>query len=430
MTFGSGDCGQLAHGMDSDEDTMVKFPRIVYSLRDKKVCNIACGGLHNAVLTETGQVYTWGCADDGSLGRVGTESIPHLVEKLKDFVVVSLACGDGQTLAVTTTGEVWGWGCYKDKEGKKFFNPTEQAIASGKPWTSIRNHCAEPILIQGLAGKNVIDVACGAAFCLCRCSDGSLYSWGMAECGELGRKVCDIRQGDGENVTYDLEGIHRTMLTPGFMYKVKSGSEDVELSKAREGVDYVVVRDAKSIGCGSYHTLVVEVGGTVLSCGLNNYSQLGLGGTKPRSLLHTIQALAHVNVISVKGGTYHTLILTSEHKMLTFGRSDYAQLGISRPDLQAAGAFSEEPVEPVLPAGVEVIDIACGGHHNLALTSTHEVYSWGYGDMLALGHGDDKDEPVPKKLNFSKAKLSNMKVSVVAGGGQHSALIAQVAPGN
>jgi regulator of chromosome condensation len=33
LTFGSGDCGQLAHGIESDDDLMVKYPRIVYSLR-------------------------------------------------------------------------------------------------------------------------------------------------------------------------------------------------------------------------------------------------------------------------------------------------------------------------------------------------------------------------------------------------------------
>ena len=38
-------------------------------VRDKKVYGIACGGIHNAVYTTTGQVYTWGCADDGALGR-------------------------------------------------------------------------------------------------------------------------------------------------------------------------------------------------------------------------------------------------------------------------------------------------------------------------------------------------------------------------
>jgi regulator of chromosome condensation len=33
LTFGSGDCGQLAHGVEEDDDLMVKFPRVVYSLR-------------------------------------------------------------------------------------------------------------------------------------------------------------------------------------------------------------------------------------------------------------------------------------------------------------------------------------------------------------------------------------------------------------
>ncbi|RYG69548.1 hypothetical protein EON64_02405 [archaeon] len=80
LTFGSGDCGQLAHGTERDEDLTVKYPRTVYSLRDKKVVGIACGGIHNAVYTEAGQVFTWGCADDGTLGRKGEESVPMLVE--------------------------------------------------------------------------------------------------------------------------------------------------------------------------------------------------------------------------------------------------------------------------------------------------------------------------------------------------------------
>jgi hypothetical protein len=84
MTFGSGDCGQLAHGVNSDEDLMVRFPRVVFSLRDKRVSRISCGGLHNAVCTEDGLVYTWGCSDDGSLGRVGDENEPLLVQSLAD----------------------------------------------------------------------------------------------------------------------------------------------------------------------------------------------------------------------------------------------------------------------------------------------------------------------------------------------------------
>jgi regulator of chromosome condensation len=131
---------------------------------------VACGGLHNAVVTEYGQVYTWGCDDDGSLGRKGDESVPFLVDKLKDVCVINIACGDGQTIAVSSSGDVYGWGCYKDKEGKKWFNPS----SDGGP---IRRAQDTPMLIQGVSG--VLDIACGSSFNVARCKNGAVYSWGI-----------------------------------------------------------------------------------------------------------------------------------------------------------------------------------------------------------------------------------------------------------
>lgn len=57
---------------------------------------------------------------------------------------------------------------------------------------------------QGIS-SHVIDIACGSAFNLARCSDGTVYSWGLGECGELGREVCLMKK-DGE---YDVAGILR-----------------------------------------------------------------------------------------------------------------------------------------------------------------------------------------------------------------------------
>ena len=78
-----------------------------------------------------------------------------------------------------------------------------------------------------------------------------------------------------------------------------------------------------------------------------------------------------------------------------------------------------------------VTAISCGGNHNLALTQSNSVYTWGYGDMLALGHGKETDEKIPRKLNFaskgSKDNISSITVTQIAGGGQHSAVIGKVA---
>lgn len=63
---------------------------------------------------------------------------------------------------------------------------------------------------------------------------------------------------------------------------------------------------------------------------------------------------------------------------------------------------------------MQILSIACGGNHNLALAKDGSVYTWGYGDMYALGHGLEKDEPKPRKLNFTKAKISNITITQVS----------------
>merc|ERR1719502_1172430 len=85
----------------------------------------------------------------------------------------------------------------------------------------------------------------------------------------------------------------------------------------------------------------------------------------------------------------------------------------------SAGASCEEPRFVPIPSADSSLNnisntkskksafvkqIACGGNHNFAITDTNDVYSWGYGDLLALGNGKDQDEPVPKKLSLAKAK--------------------------
>ena len=416
LTFGSGDCAQLGHGTEEDEDLMVKFPRVVLPLRGVKVCGISCGGLHNAVWTEQGLCYTWGCSDDGSLGRVGDETTPLLVQALADAheFVIGVACGDGQTVAVGTSGRVWGWGCYKDKEGKKFFNPSTDAASQVG---DIKKQQNDPLLIQGLA--NVVEVACGSAFNLALCADGAVYSWGLGECGELGRPTQPLKKpakGD-EEAKYDLEHILRHHVTPGRMLLA--------------GTAQAPVGGVKAIGCGAYHSLLVCVGGSVLACGLNNYAQLGLGpsNTVQQALLTSVAALDGLGVVGVKGGVHHSLVLTAAGAVYAFGRSDSGQLGVATAGNDEAGSFSGVPVRVSFGGDVVVASIACGGNHNLAVTAAPgacEVFTWGYGDMLALGHGQEKDEATPRKINFAKAKIGHIAVTQVAGGGQHSAIIGQV----
>jgi regulator of chromosome condensation len=120
---------------------IVKRPRLNELLDIEKVgvVAIAYGGMHGAVLTHDGKVYTWGVNDLGALGRMTKakdeklkdadaesdsedeeevplnedESTPKLVEFPEGTVITRIACSDSATIAVTETGFVYGWGTFR-----------------------------------------------------------------------------------------------------------------------------------------------------------------------------------------------------------------------------------------------------------------------------------------------------------------------------
>lgn len=71
--------------------------------------------LENSFLT---QVYTWGCNDEGALGRVtssnnGEEFIAGPVQDIETVNVIMVSAGDSHTMALSDKGTVYGWGTYR-----------------------------------------------------------------------------------------------------------------------------------------------------------------------------------------------------------------------------------------------------------------------------------------------------------------------------
>ena len=109
--LGSGECDQLGKfatrqffnrfsclcliGLEFDEDDVMEIKRarkielfnndegdaIPASIGSKiAISRMECGGMHTVVLTPMGTAYSWGCNDDGALGRTdGNDSLPGLV---------------------------------------------------------------------------------------------------------------------------------------------------------------------------------------------------------------------------------------------------------------------------------------------------------------------------------------------------------------
>lgn len=84
----------------------------------------------NLVLVELSlislKVYTWGCNDEGALGRkTGEEDeyLPGLIERIGDVKVVQVSGGDSHTAALTSSGSVYCWGVFRVSETFLSFIP-------------------------------------------------------------------------------------------------------------------------------------------------------------------------------------------------------------------------------------------------------------------------------------------------------------------
>lgn len=73
--------------------------------------------------------------------------------------------------------------------------------------------------------------------------------------------------------------------------------------------------------------------------------------------------------------------------------------------------------------GKQIINIASGNFHSIAVTKTGAVYSWGFGGHGQLGVGSQTNASVPKKLHPSH--FQPMQVESVFCGANHSAAVAK-----
>ncbi|XP_023155082.1 probable E3 ubiquitin-protein ligase HERC4 [Amphiprion ocellaris] len=114
FSWGRNDCGQLGLGDSTDRST----PTSVQCLNMKKTVHVSCGKDHTAILTKHGSVFTFGSGQFGQLGHNSTrnEVRPRLVAELWGAKVIKLECGRNHTLVLTDTRKVYSFGC--DDQGQ------------------------------------------------------------------------------------------------------------------------------------------------------------------------------------------------------------------------------------------------------------------------------------------------------------------------
>ncbi|CAL7951444.1 unnamed protein product [Xylocopa violacea] len=131
-----------------------------------------------------------------------------------------------------------------------------------------------------------------------------------------------------------------------------------------------------SIACGDEHSAVICQSGRLFVFGSNDWGQLGLGHKNHIGKPSCVKALKPEKVTHVACGRAHTLICTDAQKIFACGSDQEGQLG------RGTSAIGDSSSTPVLvydsgTTGSEIVQIAAGSHHSLALTNSGGVFAWG-----------------------------------------------------
>jgi len=86
-----------------------------------------------------------------------------------------------------------------------------------------------------------------------------------------------------------------------------------------------------------------------------------------------------------------------EGQVYTWGYNDYGQLGWGLSGFEKVGQQKPNRVKGLLEEE-EVVDIACGGGHTVAVTKDKKVYGWGSNVSGQLGHGMKQVFPEPTEV--------------------------------
>jgi len=158
--------------------------------------------------------------------------------------------------------------------------------------------------------------------------------------------------------------------------------------------------DFIKIAAGSAHTVALKSDGTVWAWGWNHFGQLGDGTDINRTI--PVQVVSPdgdghlLDIIEIAGGSDHTIALKSDSTVLTWGSNEYGQLG----DGSTSDSYS--PVQVVGPSGVGyltgIIAIAGDMYHTIALKSDSTVWTWGRNSSGQLGNGTTTNSSTPVQV--------------------------------
>lgn len=329
------------------------------------------------------------------------------------LVFNAIATGYHHTCGLQAGGRIWCWG--SNEHGQLGSNAPMQRCAGDQFACS-----GAPVAVEG--GQSFVRVAASILHTCAIDTAQQAWCWGFGLGGQLGdgrreNSTLPVAVAGGHRfvaITASGAGYVTCALTSGGEAWCWGADTDGMLGNGTSTGSTVPVRAANalsvtSISIGQRHACAVSTSGEAWCWGLNWFGNLGVGsaggeGGLTRSTT-PVRVTGGLSFSQIAAGGEHTCALT------TTGQAHCWGLG-SLTGTVGAGSYVSSPV--AVDGGQEYVEISTGFAQTCARTAAGELDCWGENLAGNLGNGTfiDSAQPVPV--------LSPDTMAQVAAGGSHT----------
>ena len=288
-----------------------------------------------------------------------------------------LSAGLSHTVYVDETGTLWAWG---SNQASQLGTETQETSTDleGNPIP----YASQPLAVM----EGVVSASAGADFTVALKADGTLWTWGGNDEGQLGTgttegsatpvqvldQVTAVVAGDYHVAALRTDG---TLWTWGdnLFGQLGDGTQDSRPTPQQ------ILTDVTAVNLGGYHAAALRTDGTLWMWGSNIDGQLGTGQATEVLQTQPVQVPLNGAVLAVAAGTGHTVAILEDGSLWVWGRNDQGQLGLD-PD---TAALVPQPTQVTESTGA--VDVAAGTYQTACLLSDGTLLTWGAQRLLGSG---------------------------------------------
>lgn len=296
-TWGYNQYGNLGRGPLVDTSSPVQLG----SLTNWASVNISKRYFYMGAIKTDGTLWMWGNNSQYGLGdgTATTRSSPVQIGSLTNWS--KLSCGEYHTMAIKTDGTLWAWG----------------ANVHGQCGTNTSgNYYSSPVQVG--SDTNWIDISAGIGFTIGLKSNGTLWSWGTNDYGQL-----------GYNTSYTYSCFNCTSSSGPPYYNCFSGyyTTCTAIAYKSSPVQIGSLTTWSKISAGAIHVGAIKTDGTLWTWGADEYLALGHSNTYVTNRSSPTQVGSLTTWSKLEFGEYSSTAIKTDGTLWAWGTNGNGTVG-------------------------------------------------------------------------------------------------------